>query len=307
MKRKLYLQFSSILGFIFFLSLSYSMAQQLPLLSTQSAENFNPSIIHSDYFQNYTPTNISVRYRYQWIGLKDAPRSLISHFAHWNEDYNLLFGGSLISDQTGPTGFTGLYGKVGYGINLSDDLLLTIALRGGVVQYRVKGDELTFLEPDDVATEFDSKLFPDFSLGATLYFDERYYVGFSVPQVLGIDLKFNKNDNDFKIQRVRHFHGIAGTVIPFEDASRIDLSSEVRFLQNVPLHFMGRIRYEYQKLFWVGLGVANSGEASADIGVILNVGRDDKLLRLGYAFSNYFQEYGPAFGSTHEIGFTVSW
>jgi len=291
---------------MFFLSPSYLVAQQLPLLSTQSAENYNPSIINTDYFKNYSPTSISLRYRYQWTGLEDAPNSLIGHFAHWNEDYSLLFGGSLINDQTGPTGFTGLYGKIGYGINISDNLLLSIALRGGVVQYRVKGNELNFLEADDIASNVDSKLFPDFSLGATLYFEERYYLGISAPQILGVDLKFKKDSNDFNIQRVQHFHGIVGTFFDLNN-SIIDLSSEVRYLENIPLHFTGRIKYEYQKIFWLGLGVANSSEVSADIGVLLNTGRNDNVLRLGYAFSNYFQKYGPAFGSTHEIGFTMAW
>jgi len=307
MKKRLDIKNVVLLGLMILLSQVDLAAQQLPLLSTQSAENYNPSIINSDYFKNYSPTSISIRYRYQWTGLKDAPKSLIGHFAHYNEDYNLLVGGRLISDQTGPTGFTGLYGKIGYGINVSDDLMLSVALRGGVVQYRVKGNELNFLEAGDIANSVDSKLFPDFSLGATLYFKERYYVGVSVPQVLGIDLKYKKDDNDFKIQRVQHFHGIAGTFFKFEDESILDLSSEVRYLKNVPLHFMGRVKYEYQKLFWVGLGVANSREVSADIGVLLNTGSKDRLIRLGYAFSNYFQKYGPAFGSTHEIGCTMSW
>lgn len=307
MKKRLNIKSWVLLGFMFLLSQVNLDAQQLPLLSTQSAENYNPSIINADYFKKFSPTSISMRYRYQWTGLKDAPKSLIGHFAHYNEDYSLLFGGSLISDQTGPTGFTGLYGKIGYGINISDDLLLSIALRGGMVQYRVKGNELTFLEAGDIASSVDSKLFPDFSLGATLYFDERYYIGISVPQLIGIDLKYTKEDNDFKIQRVQHYHGIAGTFFNFEDESSLDLSSEVRYLENVPLHLMGRIKYEYQRLFWVGLGVANSREVSADIGVLLNAGKNDNLIRLGYAFSNYFQKYGPAFGSTHEIGFTMSW
>lgn len=307
MKKYFQIQWMLLLGWMFLLSQNNLTAQQLPLMSTQSAQNFNPSIINADYFKNYAPTDISLRYRYQWTDLKDAPQSLIAHFSHWNEDYSLLFGGSLISDQTGPTGFTGLYGKIGYGINLSDDLLLSVALRGGAVQYRVKGNDLVFLEPDDVATEFDAKFFPDFSIGATLYFNEQYYVGISVPQVLGVDLTFNKNNNDFNIQRVQHYHGIVGTFFNFYDESRLDLSSEVRYLQNIPLHFMGRIKYEYQQLFWVGLAVANSSEVSADIGLLLNVGREDRLLRIGYAFSNYFQRYGPAFGNAHELGFTMSW
>jgi len=307
MKEQLYKRIGLFLGLVLLLSYADLNAQQLPLLSTQSAENYNPSIINADYFKNYAPTSISVRYRYQWIGLEDAPKSFIGHFAHWNEDLNVLFGGSLISDQTGPTGFTGLYGKIGYGISISDDLLLSIALRGGLVQYRVKGNDLNFLEPDDIASNVDSKLFPDFSLGATLYFKERFYFSVAVPQVIGIDLKFSKDNNDFKIQRVQHYHAMFGTFINFEDDSVLDLSSEVRYLKNVPLHFMGRVKYEYQKMFWVGFGVANSREVSADVGVLLNVGRQDRLLRLGYAFSNYFQEYGPAFGSTHEIGFTMSW
>ena len=278
-------------------------AQQLPFY-TQSQDTNAPSFINGDYFKYNLPTQVGIRYRYQWTQVEGAPRTLNAHFSHWNEDYNLSIGGNLISDQTGPTSFTGIYGKAAYGIQISRDVLVAVGMTGGLVQYRINGDKLHFLEAGEDQNGSLTKIFPDFGAGATVYFDEKYYFGITVPQVFGLNLDFRNEQNTVNTERVRHYYANAGAFIPLYDGSFLEPTAEVRYVENTPLLIAAGIRYIYKENFWVGINGTSSRAAGVDAGVMWDTG--DNIFKIGYALTNYFQNYGPNFGSTQEIGISVS-
>lgn len=282
------------------------VAQQLPYF-IKNQDSYNPSFISNEYFKLSLPSHIGVQYRYQWVDIEDAPRTLVANFSHFSEDYNFSFGGNLISDQTGPTSFTGIYGKAAYAIPFSRDWLLSVGLTGGMVQYRIRGDELFFLESGDVDNGSLTKFFPDFGVGATLYFDEKYYLSFTIPQTFGLNLNFRENLNTVLTQRVRHYYATVGAFIPLNGNSWIEPSAEVRYVENVPILFSGRLRYEYQERFWIGLNASSAKALGIDAGIMWDVGYNGNAFKLGYAFTNFFQTYGPHFGMTHEIGLDYYW
>ena len=289
---------------VFFLQSEVSYGQQLPLLN-QSRESANPANLSSNYFKYNTPTTINLRYRYQWTRLEDAPQTLMGSFTHFAEDFNFIYGANIIKDQTGPTGFTGVYGRAGYLLELSDDLALSIGIQGGIVNYTVRGDELNFLEEGDVANTEISTIYPDFSLGTMLYYKDNYYLGFSVPQILGLNLEFKDDVNDYNIERVRHYYGIIGGRFEIDDESYLEISSEARYVEDVPFYINGRVEYEYERLFFISAGGSSSREINLGLGVIGDIGAGN-VLRVGYTFSNFFQSYGPNFGTVHEINASFS-
>ncbi|MFK7806612.1 MAG: PorP/SprF family type IX secretion system membrane protein [Saprospiraceae bacterium] len=280
-------------------------AQQLPLFN-QNRENLNPAFISSDYFKYDLPSSVSVRYRDQWVGIKGSPRTITGTYTNYNEDNNFLFGGDLIHDETGPTGFTGIYGRAGYAIELNNDFLLTAGLKGGVVQYRVKGMELHLLEPGDIGNENLTKIYPDLSLGAMLYYDKHYYLGFSVPQIIGLDLEYKDDIGDYNIQRVQHYYGIIGGRFDLSGDSWIEVSSEARYVQNVPFYINGTAEVQYRGMFYIKAGGSSAHEAIFGAGFLSYLGMDSNLLRVGYTFSNFFQEYGSHFGTVHELSASYS-
>jgi len=278
--------------------------QQLPLFH-QNIEDLNPAFIPDSYHKYNLNNSIDLRYRMQWVDIKDAPRTMSGSFTNWNDDYNLLLGTEVINDVTGPTQFTGVYGKVGYGVMLDRDWQLNFALKGGVVQYRVKGDKLNFLESGDYANNNANKIYPDFSLGTMLYFKEKYYVGMAVPQVMGLNLDVEGENGDFKVKRVQHYYGVAGARFAMYDQTWLELSSEVRYLANVPIYFNGNLSLELQEMLWVTASMSSSKELRMGIGFFEGIG--DSMLKAGYVFSHFFQGYGPDYGSTHELTVRISW
>ena len=279
-------------------------AQQLPFL-IQNENTFNPSFINGDFMKYDLPTQVGMRYRYQWTGLEGAPNTMNAYFSHWNEDYNFLVGANIINDQTGPTSFTGAYGKAAYGIQISRDVLISVGMTGGIVQYRINGDKLNFLEPGEINNGAITKIFPDFGGGATVYFDNKYYFGVNVPQVFGLNLNFRDEQNTVNTERVRHYYAIAGAYLELYGGSYFEPSAELRYVENTPLLISARLRYNYKESFWIGLHGTSSKAAGIDTGVMWDSG--DNIMKFGYSFTNFFQQYGPNFGSTHELGLSVSW
>ena len=282
-----------------------AIGQQLPFFS-QNQDNYIPASINGDYHKYNLPTQAGIRYRYQWMQIEGAPRTLNAHFSHWDEDYKISYGGNLISDQTGPTSFTGIYGKAAYGIEINSDWLVTAGLTGGIVQYRVSGDELNLLESEAIENGTMTKLYPDFGAGVTAYFDERYYVGLSIPQVFGLNLNFRDEQNNVNTKRVRHYYANAGAYFKLYKGSFLDPVIEVRYVENTPLLISAQLRYTYREVFWVGINGTSSQAAGVDAGIMWNT-TNNNILKFGYSLTNYFQTYGPRFGSTHEIGLSLSW
>lgn len=301
-------------------------AQQLSLF-TQYRENatiINPAAVESDFFAYGNNITLGASYRAQWVGLSGGPRTQIlrgSFMSMGGAGVNLTAGGYLINDVTGPTGFTGFYGRVG-GIVGSDPEYsgLALGLSGGMVQYRIDANKVQVRDGGDpVAAQDNSQLFPD--LGVGLYFyntvgDNNYfYVGASVPQIFGLNLLFTDENGDFSVERIRHYYGMAGYYAFFDNDSFIELSSWGKFVQGAPLNIDFNIRYQLPTSLWIGTGLgkgagtsgSNSTNFHLDAGVVLGEAAGfDSTFRFGYGFDYSFSSFGPSAGSTHEINLTYS-
>ena len=229
----------------------------------------------------------------------------------------LMFGGSLVNDQTGPTGFTGAYGRIA-GI-ISDDIEysgLSIGLTAGVVQYRVNSSELFVRDPGDmVSMEDQSKIFPDVGLGVYYYrtfetgflADDLFYSGISVPQVFGLDLNFKDENGDFSTQRIQHFYGLLGLYHYFDNDGYVEPSVWIKYAPNVPVSVDFNVRYQFPSNMWLGTGLSTAGTFHLETG--FNLGENlgwDNIFKIGYGFDYSYNTFGPAVGSSHEINLAFS-
>jgi len=293
-------------------------AQQLSLF-TQYRENaslINPAAIEGDFFAYGQNMTFGVSYRSQWVGLANGPRTQTLRGSYLNTDYSgvtLLAGGHIINDQTGPTGFTGAYGRIG-GVVTSDPEYsgLSIALSAGIVQYRVDASKIRLRDPNDVLGEQDqSQLFPDVGLGLYYYQmvgdGDFFYTGLSVPQVIGLDLTFQDENGEFYTKRVQHFYGLLGFYKFFNDDSFLEPSVWVKYAPNAPVNADINLRYQLPSSFWIGTGVSTGGNFHMDAGVVIGQNSGfDNTIRLGYGFDYSFSSFGPTAGSTHELNLTFS-
>ncbi|MFK7773375.1 MAG: PorP/SprF family type IX secretion system membrane protein [Saprospiraceae bacterium] len=296
-------------------------AQQIPLF-TQYRQNvglLNPAAINGDFHTSEQNLSFGISYRTQWVGFDAHPvtQTIRGEYVMETGGVGLMVGGYLINDQTGPTGFTGAYGRIA-GI-ISDDIEysgLSIGLTAGVVQYRVNSSELFVRDPGDIVSmEDQSKIFPDVGLGVYFYrtiesgflSDDLFYSGISVPQVFGLNLNFKDENGDFTTQRIQHFYGLLGLYHYFDNDGYLEPSVWVKYAPNVPVSVDFNIRYQFPSNMWLGTGLSTAGTFHLETG--FNLGENlgwDNIFKIGYGFDYSYNTFGPAAGSSHEINLAFS-
>eukprot|EP00903_Cladosiphon_okamuranus_P000727 g725.t1 len=216
-----------------------------------------------------------------------------------------------MNDQTGPTGFTGVYARIGAVISGDPEYSgLAIALSGGLVQYRVNSDEFNLRDPNDVVgMNSQTELFPD--VGAGIYFyqmlsgamdGDMFYAGVSVPQVAGIDLTFKNDNGEFAVQRIQHFYGMVGLYHFFRNDGFLEPSLWIKYVDGAPINADLNLRYQTPNSIWIGTGISSAGNFHFEAGFNLgeNVGLYNNV-KIGYGYDYSFSSFGPSVGNTHEL------
>ncbi len=299
------------------LAVCNALSQQLPLLSQfqESAGVLNPAAISSNYFRYEQNAEFTATHHSQWTGIEGNPRTSQFVGQILMDGYDPvapIAGVYLVNDQTGPTGFTGVYAKFG-GV-LSDDPYeygISAAFQIGINQYRLRISELELRDVETIfAAEDDSQVRPDAGVGVFAYkrFGESLvYGGVSVPQVLGLSANFTGNDGDVQTQRVRHYYAQLGMQYDLGDYSFLEPVAWFKYVPNAPLHVSATLRYQTASAFFMGLGGTSSSSIHGQMGVIIGDRTGyDPMLRIGYSFDYGFNSYGSFAGPSHEINLNYS-
>jgi type IX secretion system PorP/SprF family membrane protein len=307
-----------LVPFLVFFALALE-AQQLPLF-TQYRENatlINPAAMESDFLSAAQNMTFGVSIRSQWSGISGGPKTKVLRGSYVNSQSSgaaFMAGGHIISDVTGPTGVTGIYGRAGAVISGDPEYSgISLALSGGLVQYKIDANEIRVRDQDDaIATQSYSQLHPDVGFGVyayqTLGQGNMIYGGISVPQILGLDLAFTDENGDFSVKRVQHFYGHVGLYKFFRDGENfIEPSVWFKYAPNAPMNADFNLRVQLPGSLWVGSGASTAKNFHLDLGFNLgdNVGFDN-LLKIGYGYDYSFSAFGPFVGSTHELNLSIS-
>jgi type IX secretion system PorP/SprF family membrane protein len=273
-------------------------AQQLPLYSQYNINGFilNPAMTAHDKTMSAVAT-----YRHQWTGMPQAPKTVSAAF--WNNipDYRMAAGGYIIHDQTGPTSYTGITGTYAYILPLGryyDNHHLAFGLSFSLFQYRLRGSDLVLYHPDDqlVYDNNRSKLMPDAGAGI-YYYNDNFYAGFSVPQLLPLNVRLRGDGGISNIKRVPHFYGVMGAKFTaINDISYFEPSVWIKYAPVSPLHVTLNARLHYNEQLVLGLGYATDNTILLESSFLFN-----QQFRLGYAFSIQFSTIVNQLGTNHEL------
>lgn len=295
------------------------MGQQLSLF-TQYRENatlINPAAMELDFLAFGYPMTVGASYRKQWSGINGSPTTQTLRFSYVNAGRsaaNLIAGGYVINDQTGPTGFTGFYGRVGAVLGADVEYSgLSLAISGGYVGYRVRASELVLRDGGDVLGSSDqTQSHPDVGFGAYFYNtvgsnDNQIFLGLSVPQLLGFDLTYTNEAGEYNVERVRHYYALAGTILRFRNESFLELSAWGKYVEGAPFNADFNMRYQMNNALYLGTGLSTAGNFHVEAGVNLgpNSGLDNNI-RIGYGADYSFSSFGPSVGGTHEIQISMA-
>jgi type IX secretion system PorP/SprF family membrane protein len=293
-------------------------AQQLPLFAQyREAHGFlNPASLYCDYLLYDTRTAVGASMRSQWVGIKDNPKTQLLH-GETLTDGGLLTGGYIINDQVGRVGTTGIYGKAGFVISSDPEVLgLSLGLTAGLVQYRIKTDNLPEkFAIDPLLQANTAALYPDIGAGVYYYQKIGYgsdkdilYGGISIPQVFGLKVTFRDDTkkDKFDFNRTQHFYGTLGYIKRLNDEfSFIEPSVWVKYTPNAPLNIDINFRYQISNLFWIGAGYNTAEMVNAEAGFLINMS-DAQTLKIGYAYGMPFSKQSPYTAASHEINLSMA-
>ncbi len=305
---------------VLLLGISHIKAQQL------SDYNFyrdnwmllNPASFSENYLFNSSTHTLGVTGRYQWTELEEAPTTIGLQYQAVLEALNIGLGATLLNDQTGAIGTTGLYGTFSYIMPLQKSRsrvtqFLSFGINARMVQYRVNFSEITFNEPNQASTAMDNHLqyYPDFGLGVFYYIDNRFYMGASMPQLLNLNTQYTRRDESFSIERQAHYYAIMGGFIPFggrQPTFYLEPSIWLRYVENTPISLDANLRLNFQNAFWLGAGYSISNTFHLDMGYTLQnrFSRND-WLKIGLGYTYNANTFGIELGNTFELNMTYAW
>ncbi len=269
-------------------------AQQLPQYSQffMNKMLYNPGATGIENFWEAQAVN-----RMQWVGITDAPRTHVFSADGPIKNMKMGLGGKLYTDITGPTRRTGFSFSYSYKLKVSKTMKLGMGLSFGGMQYTTDGSQITMNNPDDIAfsNQVQSTFVPDAGVGFHLYSDD-FYVGVSVPQILGTKLQFFDHYQETESALARHFFAYAGYKFRVSDDFVIEPAVMAKYVDPAPVAFEGNLRVIYQEFLWAGASYRMNDAVVAMVGVTIN-----KSVVIGYSYDMTTSNLQKANSGSHEL------
>jgi|GEM_PF-1084265 len=290
----------------------HASAQQIEEFSLvrENAVALNPAMVGIKGFLAGEAT-----FRKQFTQLNGSPYTAYLMMEGQVADKNFGIGGSVIQDQTGPTGKTGVTMSASYQLKLGKkyntsatpsghfnteaDHMITFGLSVSLMQFRLNGSELQPNQAGDpqLYTSNAYKLTPDVAFGVYYQWMQHLYAGVSVPQVMGLNVNYNGRDGVSAIKTVQHLNFLVGGKIEcVKHIFSIDPVGGLRWVNNAPLQGDIGLRFTFMDGLWVG---ANYRSAKT---VVMEAGLEIKgTVRVAYAYDYHLASYSSDIGPTHEL------
>ncbi len=257
-------------------TISYAGFSQQQPMYTHYMENtlsINPA-----YAGSRDALTVLLLNRMQWVGFKGAPitQTLTMHSPFLNN--KLGAGLSFVNDRIGPSGTTSMFLDFAYRIKFKHSYL-ALGLKTGFSLLKLDLADLNLNRTNDpvFSQNFQSQWMPNFGFGI-YYNTDKYYFGFSIPEILNIDLLNNSVQSNL-IQTARHYYFIAGGYVNLNKDIKFLPSSFVKFTPNAPIEMDLTAQLIYKNVVYGGL-MYRTGDA---LGLLLGVYLTP-LLTVGYSF-----------------------
>lgn len=269
-------------------------AQQLPQYSQffMNKVLLNPGATGAENYWEAQASN-----RMQWVGISDAPRTHVFSANGPFKDMKMGLGGKVYADITGPTRRTGFSFSYSYKLKVTETIKLGMGLSFGGLQYSIDGSQITLVNPGDIAisNQVQSAFVPDAGVGFHLYSDE-FYVGVSVPQIIGNSLEFFDNYKNTESALERHVFAYAGYKFKVSDDFVVEPALMGKYVAPAPFSFEGNLRVIYQDYLWLGASYRMDDAVVAMAGITIK-----NAIVVGYSYDMTTSDLKRATSGSHEL------
>lgn len=273
--------FMLIIGFI-----SYGQQQ---VMFTQYM--FNGLALNPAYAGSHETISLTGLIREQWTGVDGAPSTQTFSVHSPIINQNIGVGLMLLHDNIGVTNQTGLYGAYSYKLPLSEGNL-AFGLQLGFSSYNAQFSQVA-ASNSEFAFGDVKEIHPNAGFGA-YYSTDRFYAGFSIPQL--IENNFDKDNPNSNSKIVRHYFLTSGYVFDLNSSLKLKPSFLMKTVDGAPSAFDLNASLLIHNVLWVGA----SWRSFASINALIQVQVTDKL-QIGYAYDVASTKFREVSGGSHEI------
>jgi type IX secretion system PorP/SprF family membrane protein len=269
-------------------------AQQDPLFSQYM---FNKLAVNPAYAGSRDVLTVDALYRYQWVNIKGAPKTLSAGVQTPLKNKHIGLGLNVYSDVVGPTINQGALATFAYRI-LFPNSRLAFGLQAGVKYADIDWMQLNPYDLEDplFKAQIKNRAVPDANFGI-YYYSQKYYFGFSSKQLLQNQMDVVKvNGKQEFTKLLRHFYGMAGAAYVVNDNLVFRPSVLVKFVQHAPPQMDLNASFMIRKSFW--LGASYRTEQALALMTEFNITEN---LRIGYSYDIWFNELQAYNKGSHEI------
>lgn len=289
-----------ILFVFFFLSILKVTAQQDPHFTQYMS---NMSVINPAY-TTATPSilNVGSMYRYQWSGIKGAPKTM-TLFAHTPLNDKIEGGFSLISDDIGDGAKkeTNFYADFAYNIQLDQKQKLSFGLKAGFssISTNFNGFKLNSgdVSTDNAFLDNVNETVPNIGVGA-YYFTDNYYIGLSAPNLLSSKhINSTSSINSFGTRQI-HTYFTGGYVFDISQDFKLKPAFMAIFVKGAPVSVDVTANVLYNEKFELGAAYRLNDAVS----ILMNVNVTPSF-KIGYSYDYTISNLSQFNSGSHEIVF----
>ena len=276
------------------LASSWAIGQQLPQYSQFFLNKtiLNPGATGTEPYWEAQLIN-----RLQWVGMNDAPRTHIFSVSGPLRNDKMGLGGKIFSDVTGPTRRTGFSFSYGYKLKLTETLRLGMGLSFGGLQHTTDASQITLQSNGDVTLSNlpQSVFVPDAGFGLHLY-NEDFYFGVSMPQLLGNKLEYFENYGNTDASLARHLFGYAGYKFKVTDDIVVEPAVMAKWVEPAPVSFDVNLRVIFRDYAWLGFSYRMNDAVVAMAGFTIN-----ESLVFAYSYDIPTSDIQTVTSGSHEV------
>jgi type IX secretion system PorP/SprF family membrane protein len=241
--------------------------------------------------------SLTLSYRDQWAGFKDAPKSYILsvHTPVYNDRIGLGF--LVENNRAGIFKETNIFGNYAYRLEVLEGRL-ALGLGFGVTVYNIAWNELLAADANDpqLMNNNVSAAMPNFSLG-TYYYTKKYFIGISVPVFLNHELDINTGK--YKIG-----NNLSGSNYFLSGGYEFGLGSRLKLQPSILIkyHPANAVQIDYNAQInmndklWMGIGYRSNNILVAMLQCQLNY-----QIKMAYSYDYFFGRVGKYMNGSHEI------
>ena len=286
-------------AFLAFLALTDSYAQQDPHY-TQYMYNMN--VINPAYAGSKESLSFGLLYRKQWVDIEDAPTTF-SLSGSMPVGRNVGLGLSLISDEIGPVTEQNAYADFSYTLNLGGEHRLALGLKAGATFHKVGlftdiGQSNVPDLNDPAFSENSSNVYPNVGTGV-FYYTQKYYVAFSVPNMLKskhLDIVNNIGGRKQFGTESLHYFLTGGYVFDISDNVKFKPFAMVKSAFDAPVSVDVSTNFLFNEKFEIGA----TYRIDDSFGAMVNYAISPSL-RIGYAYDHIISDLNVTTPSSHEV------